>query len=73
MCFRPELTLGRGGSAVLLGIFDADTLRVNHFEGFVKNWVNPEEGDVDRGEPEKTGDVDPEGANVSCGLKVLEA
>ena len=50
LCFLPppELTLGRG-SETAEGILDADALRLNHFDGRVKNCVKPDEGEGDRG------------------------
>ena len=35
-------------SLVLVGAFEPETLWLNRFEGFDKNCVKPEEGDVDR-------------------------
>ena len=41
--------LGLGGSAPeIFCAFDADALRENHFDGFVRNWVKPN-GDGERG------------------------
>jgi len=34
---------------VLDGILEADALLLNHFEGLVRNWVKPDDGDVERG------------------------
>ena len=48
MCFLPPERLGLG-SKLVEGALDVDTLRLNHFEGFVKNWVNPDEGEAERG------------------------
>ena len=51
MCFLPPERLVLG-SKFVEGGFEAEALRVNHFEGFDKNWVNPDEGDAERGEAE---------------------
>jgi hypothetical protein len=49
VCFLPPLlTLGRE-SAIGGEGFGFDALRLNHLAGFVKNWVNPEEGETERG------------------------
>ena len=49
LCFLPpELTLGLD-SGTVGETFDADALRLNHFEGLVRNWVKPDEGEVERG------------------------
>lgn len=48
LCFLPPERLGLG-SKLVEGAFEVDTLRLNHFEGFVKNWVNPDEGEAERG------------------------
>lgn len=49
------------GSELVEGAFEADTLRLNHFDGFVKNWVKPDEGEAERGEVRS-----PFGDNESC-------
>ena len=46
------------GSADGIAALDADALRENHLEGFVRKWVMPEDGEGARGDP---------GAG-SCGL-----
>ena len=50
MCFLLEAPLDLGSAVTMLfGNFDVDALLVNHFEGFVRNWVKPE-GELERGE-----------------------
>ncbi len=47
-----KLPLGSEESAGFT--LEADALRLNHFTGFDRNWVSPEEGDAERdatGEP----------------------
>lgn len=61
-----ELTEARPGIAPL----EFDLL--NHFVGFVKNWVNPVDGDADRGKLLAPGERAPGGGMpVSGGLNVL--
>lgn len=62
----PELKLTRA-SAVVVGTLLADTLRVNHFVGFDRNWVKPE-GDVER---TAFGDGGGFGDSVFCGENAL--
>lgn len=49
LCFLPPERLGLG-SKLVGGGFEADALRLNHFEGFVRNWVKPDEGEAERGD-----------------------
>jgi hypothetical protein len=49
LCFLALETLGLGSGLLVEGDFDAETLRLNHFEGFDKNCVNPDEGEAERG------------------------
>ena len=68
LCFLAELMLGLGGSAPgKLCAFVADTLRENHFDGFVRNWVKPD-GDGERGKFAVGCEDDPEsrGLNVAA-------
>lgn len=68
MCFLGALpTLGLESATVGDG-FGVDALRLNHFDGLVRNWVNPEDGDAERGSP---GPVELLGANESCGASEL--
>ena len=64
LCFLPpaEVMLGRVSLAPA-GAFEPETLRLNHFEGFDKNCVKPEEGDVDR---EAAGEGGAFGLSESC-------
>jgi len=53
LCFLPpafELTLALASEGPGC-TFDADALRLNHFDGLVKNCVKPDEGDAERGCP----------------------
>jgi hypothetical protein len=68
--FRPvELVLPLGGSVAPADNAPLEGLRLNHFPGFVKKFVNPLEGEVDRGSPGEGGPDDGEGwVGKSCGL-----
>lgn len=50
---------------------DVDALLANHFDGFVRNWANPDDGEVERGKFGDNGDEDPDGTGGSCGLSVF--
>lgn len=52
LCFLPEelLILGSEAAAMVL-IFGFDALLPNHLEGFERKFVNPFEGEVERGKP----------------------
>ena len=67
MCFRPpEPDILGLASAGICGILEVDAFLLNHFEGFVRNWVNPDDGEVERG-----GADGPTGDNVSGELSEL--
>jgi hypothetical protein len=64
-----ELVLDLGGSIAPGDIEPLEGLRWNHFPGFVKKFVNPLDGDVDRGKPGEGGlDDKPDWVGKSCGL-----
>lgn len=66
----PELVLDLGGSCIpgVLPPPPTEGLRLNHFPGFEKNWVNPLEGDVDRGKDGEGGPDADAGFGKSWGL-----
>lgn len=61
------LTLGRESEIEDDG-FGVDALRLNHLDGLVKNCVNPDEGETERGIPAPAALF---GARESCGLSEL--
>jgi hypothetical protein len=68
--FRPvELVLALGGSVAPGDVVPVEGLRLNHFPGLVKKFVNPLEGEADRETPGEGG-LDDVGNWVekSCGL-----
>ena len=68
MCFLGGWpTLGRESEIAGDG-FGVDALRLNHFDGLVRNCVNPDEGETERGIPAPAALF---GARASCGLSEL--
>ncbi len=68
VCFLGGLpTLGRESEIAGDG-FGVDALRLNHFDGLVRNCVNPDEGETERGIPAPAALF---GARASCGLSEL--
>lgn len=76
LCFLPPERLGLGSKLDVEGDFEAETLRLNHFEDFEKNWVKPDEGEAERGEGSGEfgdsrsagGRVFPRFGAISCGV-----
>ena len=71
--FRTELVLARGSTGSGEKRASVDFL-LNHLDGFVRSWVKPEEGDVDRGKRTLAGEEGVEDGYIeaSCGLRVLK-
>jgi hypothetical protein len=68
--FLPELVLLLGSE--LAGVLGLEEFRLNHFEGLERNWVKPEEGEVERGNERNAGEgADEECVKGSWGLNVL--
>jgi hypothetical protein len=60
--FRPvELELALGDSVARGDVAPLEGLRLNHLPGFVKKFVNPLEGEVDRGKAGEGGPDDEDG------------
>ena len=73
LCLREELVLERGSLDMELRPPDPDVERPNHFVGCVKSFVNPFEGDTERGVFRKlTPGDEGDGVVASGGLRVLE-
>lgn len=73
LCLREELVLERGSLDMELRPPEPDVERLNHFVGCVKSFVNPFEGDTERGVLRKLAPGDEgEGVDASGGLRVFE-
>ncbi len=73
LCLREELVLERGSLDMELRPPEPDVERLNHFVGCVKSFVNPLEGDTERGVLRKLAAGDEgDGVVASGGLRVLE-
>ena len=76
MGFLPdELVLGLGSMELVEdrpATLPVELERLNHFVGFERNWVKPEEGEAERGKLRKPDEGEVDGPPESGGLNVLE-